>query len=219
MRVVPISAEPAITERQRPPLGTEIEAEIAQIHAELLAEPGGYDDEIWLVSDWNGEAISVWRGRYSHYLLHRRLGEQAPPGLYSGNLGTIVMACDQNGRWLWQRRAETLADGGGRWVQAVTGAVKPGESLLRSALRESEEEIGLGATDYELFEPLALVGTGDEGVSIVYLARMCPGARPRTSAEVSALALASDPASLGPLYGCLAEMHERLLNLVAASRG
>lgn len=76
----------------------------------------------------------------------------------------------------------------GIW-QPVTGGVDPGERVPLAALREVEEETGLGAPDIEAFYDLDQVGSffdedRDEIVnSVIFAVRVRPEAKPRVSGE------------------------------------
>ena len=76
----------------------------------------------------------------------------------------------------------------GLW-QCVTGGVEPGERVPAAALREVEEETGLGAADIEAFYDLDQAAPFyDEGsdavvVSAIFAARVRPGAAARPSQE------------------------------------
>ena len=76
----------------------------------------------------------------------------------------------------------------GLW-QCVTGGVEPGERAPAAALREVNEETGLGAADVEaLFDLDHAVPFYDEGsdaivVSAIFAARVRPDAVPRVSHE------------------------------------
>jgi 8-oxo-dGTP pyrophosphatase MutT (NUDIX family) len=80
----------------------------------------------------------------------------------------------------------------GLW-QCVTGGVEPGERAPAAALREVEEETGLGAADIEAFFDLDQAAPFyDEGsdavvVSAIFAARVRPDAVPRLSLEHDAL--------------------------------
>ena len=76
----------------------------------------------------------------------------------------------------------------GLW-QGVTGRVEPGERIPAAALREVEEETGLGAADIEAFYDLDQAAPFyDERsdavvVSAIFAARVRPDAVPRISGE------------------------------------
>jgi 8-oxo-dGTP pyrophosphatase MutT (NUDIX family) len=76
----------------------------------------------------------------------------------------------------------------GLW-QGVTGGVEPGERVPAAALREVDEETGLGAADLEAFYDLdQAVPFYDEGsdavvVSALFAVRVRPDAVPRVSHE------------------------------------
>jgi len=76
----------------------------------------------------------------------------------------------------------------GIW-QPVTGGVDPGERVPLAALREVEEETGLGATEVEAFYDLDQVGSffdeeNDAIVnSVIFAVRVRPGAAPKVSGE------------------------------------
>jgi 8-oxo-dGTP pyrophosphatase MutT (NUDIX family) len=76
----------------------------------------------------------------------------------------------------------------GLW-QCVTGGVEPGERVPAAALREMEEETGLGAADIEAFYDLDQAAPFyDEGsdavvVSAIFAARVRPDAAARPSHE------------------------------------
>jgi 8-oxo-dGTP pyrophosphatase MutT (NUDIX family) len=80
----------------------------------------------------------------------------------------------------------------GLW-QCVTGGVEPGERVPAAAMREVEEETGLGPDDVEAWFDLDQVAPFyDEGadgvvVSAIFAARVRHGAQPRLSAEHDAL--------------------------------
>lgn len=80
----------------------------------------------------------------------------------------------------------------GLW-QCVTGGVEPGERVPLAALREVEEETGLGAADVEAFFDLDQAAPFyDEGsdavvVSAIFAARVRPEAIPRPSHEHEAM--------------------------------
>ena len=80
----------------------------------------------------------------------------------------------------------------GLW-QCVTGGIEPGERVPAAALREVEEETGLGPTDVEAFYDLDQVAPFyDEGsdavvVSAIFALRVRSGAEPRLSHEHDAL--------------------------------
>jgi 8-oxo-dGTP pyrophosphatase MutT (NUDIX family) len=76
----------------------------------------------------------------------------------------------------------------GLW-QCVTGGVEPGERVPAAAMREVEEETGLGPADVEAFYDLDQVAPFyDEGAdavvtSAIFAARVRPGVEPRVSWE------------------------------------
>ncbi len=76
----------------------------------------------------------------------------------------------------------------GIW-QPVTGGVDPSERVPLAALREVEEETGLGGSDVEAFYDLDQVGSffdeeNDAIVnSVIFAVRVRPGATPRVSGE------------------------------------
>jgi 8-oxo-dGTP pyrophosphatase MutT (NUDIX family) len=76
----------------------------------------------------------------------------------------------------------------GIW-QPVTGGIEPGERVPLAALREVEEETGLGASEIEAFYDLDQVGSffdedRDEIVnSVIFALRVRPQAKPAVSGE------------------------------------
>ena len=80
----------------------------------------------------------------------------------------------------------------GLW-QCVTGGVEPGERIPQAALREVEEETGLGGADIEAFYDLDQVAPFyDEGgdavvVAAIFAVRVRLGAVPRASHEHDAM--------------------------------
>jgi len=97
----------------------------------------------------------------------------------------------------------------GLW-QCVTGGVEPGERVPAAALREVEEETGLGAADIEAFYDLDQAAPFyDEGsdavvVSAIFAARVRPGVAARPSHEHDAVrwvpAAAAPSLAIWPSY-------------------
>jgi len=98
----------------------------------------------------------------------------------------------------------------GLW-QCVTGGVEPGERVPMAAIREVEEETGLGRDDVEAWYDLDQVapffdeGTDGVVVSAIFAARVRPGREVRLSHEHDALRWVSTdeaPAlAIWPSYG------------------
>ncbi len=108
----------------------------------------------------------------------------------------------------------------GLW-QCVTGRVEPGERVPAAALRELEEETGLGAVDIEAFFDLDQAAPFyDEGsdavvVSAIFAARVQPAAAPRASHEHDAMCWV--PAAEAPsqaIWPSYAESVRRVRNLL-----
>jgi 8-oxo-dGTP diphosphatase len=80
----------------------------------------------------------------------------------------------------------------GLW-QCVTGGLEPGERAPAAALREVDEETGLGSADVEAFfdldqaEPFYDEGSDAVVVSAIFAARVRPDAEPHVSDEHDAL--------------------------------
>ncbi len=76
----------------------------------------------------------------------------------------------------------------GLW-QCVTGGIEPGERVPRAAMRELEEETGLGLSEvlawYDLDQVAPFYDEGSDGVvvSAIFAARIRPDAVARTSPE------------------------------------
>ncbi len=107
----------------------------------------------------------------------------------------------------------------GLW-QPVTGLLEPTETAPLAALREVQEETGLGAPDIEAFYDLDQVGSFyDEGSdaivsSVIFAVRARPAAEPRLSGEHGGMAwVGRDDAvrrSVWPPYRDSVELIERL---------
>lgn len=109
----------------------------------------------------------------------------------------------------------------GIW-QPVTGGLGDAERAPLAALREVEEETGLGPADIEAFYDLDHVATfyaeGLEAVvsSIIYAARVHPGAVARLSAEHDGLAwVGRDEALRRSIWPAYREALARIERLVA----
>ena len=97
----------------------------------------------------------------------------------------------------------------GLW-QCVTGGVEPGERIPAAALREVEEETGLGAADVEAFfdldqaAPFYDEGTDAVVVSAIFAVRVRADAVPRPSHEHDAMrwvpAAAAPSLAIWPSY-------------------
>jgi 8-oxo-dGTP pyrophosphatase MutT (NUDIX family) len=108
----------------------------------------------------------------------------------------------------------------GIW-QPVTGGIDPGERVTAAALREVQEEVGLGAADIDAFYDLDQIGSffaEDEDViwnSVIFAVRVRPMAEPRVSIEHVDLRWAgreeAERASVWPPYRASLELIERIV--------
>lgn len=107
----------------------------------------------------------------------------------------------------------------GIW-QPVTGGVEAGESVPRAALREVQEETGLGPADVEAFYDLDQVGAffaedvDAVAVSVFFALRVRVGAEPRVSPEHVGLEWVdrgeAERRSIWPAYRDALELIERI---------
>jgi 8-oxo-dGTP pyrophosphatase MutT (NUDIX family) len=168
---------PALRLVEAPPLSAAAADALAEARAEIAANPNAFDGPNLMALSCAADESCVYQASYETCLAQRRLGaDGAQIGV--GQLGCGVVLYDDEGRSGWSRRSEKVSFPLHLGF-AAAGATDLGETLVENVVRETREELGLGADDLLGLRPVWLEARLEPFV--LFSAQLRPGAvlRPR----------------------------------------